>query len=130
MIDYLYFAQIGAQKLFDRERQNKEIESEPRSTAGEFFKDALLADYKHTDIHAVHAFYKQAVQAADILGLDGIALQIFYFIGYRKRIPNLNGTDFCPFALEYLHQQQKINILLYGTHPDLLKQTQHYLEKK
>jgi len=121
IVDYLYFAQIGGQRLFDP--QDKKVEPER-------FKNVLLPDYKTIDIHAVRAAYKQAIQHADIVLPDGIALQIFYFLGYRKRLHNLNGTDFCPVFLEHVHKQHKMNLILYGTYPDLLAQTKKYLEKK
>lgn len=121
IVDYLYFAQIGGQRLFDK--QSAKVESER-------FKNVLLPDYKNIDVHAVRAAYKQAIQHADIVLPDGIALQIFYFLGHGKRLHNLNGTDFCPAFLEYVHKHHKMNLILYGTYPDLLTQTKIYLEKK
>ncbi|MBU0625954.1 hypothetical protein KKG31_06390 [Patescibacteria group bacterium] len=64
---------------------------------------------------------------------DGIALQIFYGLAKRKRLSNLNGTDFCPYFLEYLQEKygkEKVNLILYGTYPDLLQKTKMYLGKK
>jgi len=117
----LYFAQIGSQRLFDK--QHGKIEADR-------FKNVLLPDYKKIDIHAIRSAYKQAIQHADIVLPDGIALQLFYFLGFRKRLKNLNGTDFCPAFLEYTHKHHKMNLILYGTYSDLLAQTKIYLEKK
>lgn len=121
VVDYLYFAPIGSQRLFDAQEENITIEQ---------FKDRLLPDYKNIDIHAIRWAYKKAIQNADIILPDGIALQIFYFLGYHKRLYNLNGTDFCPKFLKHANQHKKINLILYGTYPDLLEQTKIYLEKK
>lgn len=120
IVDYLYFAQIGGQRLFDVQTKSNT----------EQFKNVLLPDYKNIDIHAVRWAYQQAIQNADMVLPDGIALQIFYCLGYHKRLFNLNGTDFCPIFLEYVHQHKKMNLILYGTYPDLLAQTKKYLETK
>lgn len=121
IVDYLYFAQIGAQRIFDTQKGN----TEPGR-----FKNVLLPDYKQIDTCAIRTAYKQAITHADIVLPDGIALQLFYFFGFRKRLHNLNGTDFCPAFLEHVHKHHKMNLILYGTYPDLLTQTKKYLEKK
>jgi len=121
IVDYLYFAQIGSQKLFD---------TQPAKIESERFKNVLLPDYKKIDACVTRTAYRDAIQHADIVLPDGIALQIFYFLWFRKRLHNLNGTDFCPAFLEDVHQHHKMNLILYGTYQDLLAQTKKYLEKK
>jgi hypothetical protein len=71
IVDYLYFAQIGAQRVFD---------AHPGKTDPARFKHVLLKEYQKIDIHAIRTAYKQAIQNADIVLPDGIALQIFYFL--------------------------------------------------
>jgi UDP-N-acetyl-D-mannosaminuronic acid transferase (WecB/TagA/CpsF family) len=95
-----------------------------------WFKNLLLPDYKKIDIRVTRIAYRNAIQHADLVLPDGIALQIFYFLGFHKRLPNLNGTDFCPKFLAHVQQHHKMNLVLYGTYPDLLAQTKIYLEKK
>jgi len=121
VVDYLYFAQVGGQRLFDAQLG----QVDPAR-----FKHVLLPDYKTIDTHVIRSAYKQAIQNADMVLPDGIALQIFYFLGFRKRLHNLNGTDFCPAFLEHVHKHHTMNLILYGTYPDLLAQTKKYLEKK
>jgi UDP-N-acetyl-D-mannosaminuronic acid transferase (WecB/TagA/CpsF family) len=77
--------------------------------------------------------YYAALSDSDILLPDGIALQTFYRLAHKKRLTNLNGTDFCPYFLEHAKEKygkEKVNIILYGTYPDLLKKTEAYLSKK
>ncbi|MEI6672514.1 MAG: hypothetical protein WCL02_04075 [bacterium] len=48
----------------------------------------------------------------------------------RKRLNNLNGTDFCPYFLSYVKKKyanKSINIILYGTYPHLLEKTKQFL---
>lgn len=71
IVDYLYFAQIGSQRLFDTQTTHSDSDQ---------FQKALLPDYKNIDIHVIRAAYKQAIHNADMVLPDGIALQIFYFL--------------------------------------------------
>lgn len=124
IVDYLYFANIFAKKLFVQYAPIRKWDS---------FRNALLAEYKTTDIQDIRAVYQQAILDADLVLMDGIALQIFYFLAKRKRLDNLNGTDFCPYFLSYVtqkHRDKKMNIILYGTYPHLLEKTKHYLWKQ
>lgn len=99
----------------------------------ENFHDALLADYKNVDIQGIYKLYHQAILDADLVLMDGIALQIFYYLAKKKRLPNLNGTDFCPHFLSYTKTKltdRGMNIILYGTYPHLLQRTQEFLLKQ
>ncbi len=124
IVDYLYFANISAKKLFVQYTPIRKWDS---------FRNALLAEYKTTDIQDIRAVYQQAILDADLVLMDGIALQIFYFLAKRKRLDNLNGTDFCPYFLSYItqkHRDKKMNIILYGTYPHLLERTKQFLMKQ
>lgn len=94
------------------------------------FREALLADYKATNIGCIHTLYQHAILNADLVLPDGIALQLFYFFAKRKRLKNLNGTDFCPYFLSYIkehHPERNMSIILYGTYPHLLEKTRQLL---
>lgn len=121
VVDYLYFANIAGKKLFDSYEGTYPVE---------YFRIALLADYKSMDIHGVYARYQQAILHADVVLIDWIALQLFYFLSTKKWLKNLNGTDFCPYFLSYIKQKfsdRDINIVLYGTYPHLLQKTKDLL---
>lgn len=78
----------------------------------------------------MHALYQRAIFDADMVLIDGIALQLFYYLSEKKRLPNLNGTDFCPYFLSYAKKragEKNVNIILYGTYPHLLERTKQYL---
>ncbi len=65
--------------------------------------------------------------------MDGIALQLFYYLAKKKRLKNLNGTDFCPHFLSYIkqhHPDKDMNVILYGTYPHLLEKTKQLLLKQ
>lgn len=70
--------------------------------------------------------YKKALLEADILLPDGIALQIFYRMVYKRkkiktikpRLDNLNGTDFCLFFMDRLQSEKgsdNVEVYLYWT---------------
>jgi hypothetical protein len=81
VVDYLYFANIAGKKLFEPHHIAYPIED---------FREALLADYKNMNIQGVYAVYQYAILDADVVLMDGIALQIFTFLAKRKRFDNLN----------------------------------------
>lgn len=121
VVDYLYFANISGKQLFS---------SHTRTSSAEEFREALLADYKTIDFDGIYKLYQNAILDADIVLMDGIALQIFYFLAKKKWLANLNGTDFCPYAISFIKKncgERKMNIILYGTHPHLLEKTKHFL---
>ena len=94
------------------------------------FHEALLSDYKTMNIQGIYSLYQQSILDADLVLMDGIALQIFYYLAKRKRLQNLNGTDFCPYFLSYIkgkHPNKGMNIILYGTYPHLLERTKQFL---
>lgn len=121
IVDYLYFATIVSNKLFD-------VHNVP--PLPDLFREALLADYKSISIQNVHKIYQQAILDADVVLPDGIALQCFYALAKKKRLSNLNGTDFCPYFLSFIQKhypQKHLNIFLYGTYPHLLQKTKDLL---
>jgi UDP-N-acetyl-D-mannosaminuronic acid transferase (WecB/TagA/CpsF family) len=124
IVDYLYFANISGKKLFETHDAHYNLSD---------FQNALLSDYTQTDIQLVRKAYQDAIHDAELVLPDGIALQIFYFLARKKRLNNLNGTDFAPHLLEQAMKKygsHKIRILLYGTYPDLLVKTKVFLENR
>ncbi len=124
IVDYLYFANVSGKKLFDVHHTSYPTKA---------FQEALLTDYKSMDIPSIHATYQQAIIDADVVLIDGIALQLFYYLAKKKRLPNLNGTDFCPYFLSYAKSHmsdRNVNVILYGTYPHLLEKTKDYLLKQ
>jgi exopolysaccharide biosynthesis WecB/TagA/CpsF family protein len=68
-------------------------------------------------------------------------LQIFYTLAHKlgriktgiSKLQNLNWTDFSLDFLLYLKNKfwkEKVNILLYGTHPEILAKSQKFLENQ
>ncbi|MDR2191018.1 MAG: WecB/TagA/CpsF family glycosyltransferase [Candidatus Peribacteria bacterium] len=113
IVNFLYFSQIVSQKLFKDKKDKTEKQLE----------------------------YKKILLKADYLLPDGIALQIFYFLATllgrikspRKRLENLNGTDFTPYFLEKIKQKygnQKICLFLYGTTPKGIEKATEYITRK
>ncbi len=96
IVNYLYFAPIVAQHLFDKSENEQQKK------------------------------FKQAVLDWDFLLPDGIALQIFYRLASlrgkikwpKSRLKNLNGTDFFPYAIHEIKKAygENINFILYAVH--------------
>ena len=124
VVDYVYFANIYGKKMF---------EQHSASYDPVHFASLLLDGYKKMDTQQVYTVYQDAIQDADILLPDGIALQVFYSLARKHRLHNLNGTDFAPYVLESLVQKfgaAHVRILLYGTYPHLLQKTKIFLQDK
>ena len=124
IVNYVYFANIYGKKLFDHHKEQYVLSH---------FQNALLEDYKKTKLSLVHKLYQDALLDSDFALMDGIALQIFYFLAKWKWLPNLNGTDFAPFVLESLVQKfgaHNVRMVIYGTYPHLLQKTKVYLQDK
>lgn len=124
VVDYLYFANVSGKKLFKTHGLWYPIED---------FREALLADYKSMNIHWIYRLYQEAILDADMVLMDGIAFQIYYFLAKKKRLDNLNWTDFCPYFLEYVQKKdtdKKVNIILYWTYSHILEKTITFLMNK
>lgn len=113
IVNFIYFAQIVSQHLFSSAKKKTEKEKE----------------------------YKKILLKWDFLLPDGLSLQTFYrmaniFWAYkseRKRLPNLNWTDFTPYFLNDIKQKywsQRINILLYGSKPNVVEKVKENLSLK
>ncbi len=121
VVDYLYFANVAGKQMFAPHPSLYSIVD---------FHQTLLADYKTMNIQGIYDLYQHAILDADLVLMDGIALQVFYYLAKRKRLQNLNGTDFCPYFLSYVkekHPNKSMNIILYGTYPHLLAKTEQFL---
>lgn len=121
IVDYMYFANVAGKRLFDTYRIPFVVDD---------FRDLLLSGYKTIDKNIIYSCYQKSILDANVVLIDGIALQLFYYLDQKKWIPNLNGTDFCPYFLSYVKNtisDKPINILLYGTYPHLLEKTKTYL---
>lgn len=114
IVNFIYFSQIVSQHVFsstNKKRTEKEKE------------------------------YRKLLLKADFLLPDWIALQIFYYLAVffrrvesdRKRLPNLNWTDFTPYFLNDLKQKywnQRLNLLLYWSTPKVVEKVKENLSLK
>ena len=113
VVNYIYFSQLVSQKVFSSAIKKTEKEKE----------------------------YKKLILKSDFLLPDGIALQIFYYCAVilrainsnTKWLPNVNWTDFTPYFLNNTKEKywsQRINILLYGSKPDVVEKVKENLALK
>ena len=113
VVNFIYFSQIVSQKVFSSAKKKTEKEKE----------------------------YKKLILKWDFLLPDGIALQVFYYIASvfwaiktdKKRLPNMNWTDFTPYFLNDIKQKywsQKINILLYWATPKVVEKVKENISLK
>ena len=113
VVNFIYFSQLVSQNVFSSAKKKTEKEKE----------------------------YKKLILKADFLLPDGIALQIFYYCAVlfwviksdKKRIPNLNWTDFTPYFLNDTKQKywsQRINLLLYWSTPKVVEKVKENLSLK
>ncbi len=78
--------------------------------------------------------YLQALQHADIVCIDGIAMQIFdrvwqcFFKAKRQRTTNLNGTDFLPYILSQT-AHQKVWIIMSTVYDPNLNKWPEWMDK-
>ena len=113
VVNFIYFSQIVSQHVFSSTKKRTEKEKE----------------------------YRKLILKADFLLPDWIALQIFYYLAVlfrrvesdKKRLPNLNWTDFTPYFLNNLKQNygnQRLNILLYWSTPKVVEKVKENLTLK
>lgn len=113
VVNFIYFAQIVSQKVFSSAKKKTEKEKE----------------------------YKKLLLKSDFLLPDWIALQLFYYLTAlfkvtntdKNWLPNINWTDFTPYFLNDLKQKywsQRINILLYGSKPNVVEKVKENLTLK
>ena len=113
VVNFIYFSQLVSQKVFSSAKKKTEKEKE----------------------------YKKLILKSDFLLPDGIALQTFYYCASvlwvvksdKERLPNLNWTDFTPYFLNDTKQKywsQRINILLYGSKPNVVEKVKENLALK
>ena len=113
IVNFIYFAQIVSQKVFSSSRKRTEREKE----------------------------YKKILLKSDFLLPDWLSLQTFCWMANlfwtykseRKRLPNLNWTDFTPFFLNDIKQKywsQRLNILLYWSTPKVVEKVKEKLTLK
>ena len=113
VVNFIYFSQIVSQHVFSTAKKKTEKEKE----------------------------YKKILLKSDYLLPDWIALQTYYYLAVtfwaiesdKKRLPNMNWTDFTPYFLNSLKQKywsQRINILLYGSTPKVAEKVKENLSLK
>lgn len=113
VVNFIYFAQLVSFHVFSAPKKRTDKEKE----------------------------YKKILLKWDFLLPDWIALQVFYYLANffkvikseKKRLPNINWTDFTPYFLDNLKQKygnQKINILLYGSTPKVAEKVKGILSLK
>ena len=112
IVNFIYFSNIVAQNLFNaQERSNNQDD------------------------------YRKILLKGDFLLPDGIAVQIFYFCANlfhvintpKKRLDNLNGTDFSSFFLERVREMygnHKICLLMYGAKETEVEKARKYIAYK
>lgn len=91
VVHFLYFANVMKQRLLEKE----------------------------SPLH--NKEYEAALLEADVLCIDGIALQIFTKIIQKKRHPNLNWTDLTPRLMEYTQKKKKLHMYVYWWPSSVLK---------
>ena len=111
-INFVYFSNIVSQNLFSaKERSNNQDD------------------------------YRKMLLKGDFLLPDGIAVQIFYYMAnvfkvihsQKRRLNNLNGTDFSSFFLEMvkeLYGNHKICLLMYGAEEKEIQKVKEMLSFK
>lgn len=78
--------------------------------------------------------YKDALLNADLVFIDGIAMQIFdrvwqfLFRDKRKRTENLNGTDFLPYILEQT-KDKKVGIVMSSVYDPKINKWPEWMDK-
>lgn len=113
IVNFIYFSQIVSQHLFSSTKNKTEKEKD----------------------------YTKILLKSDFLLPDWIALQVFYYLANvfkvinseKKRLYNINGTDFTPYFLDTIKQKfgnQKINILLYGSTQNAVESVKEKLSLK
>ncbi|MEI7478479.1 MAG: hypothetical protein WCJ81_08690 [bacterium] len=62
--------------------------------------------------------YHQALQTADFLLPDGIALQIWEYLTKKSHtwLENLNGTDLNPVLLRWLRKKTNVQLFIYSAY--------------
>ena len=113
IVNFIYFAQIVSQNVFSTSKKKTEKEKE--------YKKILLKwDFLLPDWLSLETFYRMA--------------NLFWtYKSERKRLPNLNWTDFTPYFLNYIKQKywsQKINVLLYWSTPKVVEKVKENLSLK
>ena len=113
IVNFIYFAQIVSQNVFSTSKKKTEKEKE--------YKKILLKwDFLLPDWLSFETFYRMA--------------NLFWtYKSERKRLPNLNWTDFTPYFLNYIKQKywsQKINVLLYWSTPKVVEKVKENLSLK
>ena len=83
----------------------------------------------------VESDYKKSLEQADLVFIDGIAMQIFDRVGqfffkpkHRAWTQNMNGTDFLPFILDQT-RDKKIGIILSTVYDPHLKKWPEWMLK-
>lgn len=107
IISFLYFANAMKYRLFEDANNEKSVQ------------------------------YKQTLLQSDFLLPDGIALERFYTISSRfnkklerKKLHNLNWTDFIPYFIHSLLKESKdIHIGIYSTYDPIINKTLKEIEK-
>ena len=113
IVNFIYFSQIVSQHVFSSTKKRTEKEKE----------------------------YRKLLLKSDFLLPDWIALQVFYWLANffkviqseKKRLTNMNWTDFTPLFLNDVKQKywnQKINILLYWSTPKVVEKVKENLSLK
>lgn len=113
VVNFIYFSQIVSQQVFKSPKKKTDTKKE----------------------------YKKLILKSDFLLPDWIALQTFYYFANffraiksdRKRLPNVNWTDFTPFFLQDIKQRfwnQKINLILYWSTPAIAEKVWEFYKKK
>lgn len=99
-----------------------------------YFSDIMrnrLLEKKETEIQKK---YEQALQWADFILPDGIALQLFYRrwpVGRASsiRLKNLNGTDFIPYLMEQIVATgESIHVWLYDLYDEKIWKSREHIE--
>ncbi len=96
-----------------------------------YFANAMKYHLLEAPVTSLDSEYKNALEDADFLLPDGIALQTWYRFSRRHKPPlhNLNGTDLTPKIFDYLSRKYEIHVYIYSLYDEKIGKGQERLHK-
>lgn len=92
-----------------------------------YFANIILTRLDNDENTLKEEEYKKSILSSDFLLPDGIALKLLYQKYLKKKLSNLNGTDFLPYFLSHIPHNQKVEIFLYGAIEEVAQKSAAYI---